>query len=61
MENQQSIIENLQYLPFTQLATNLINQKYDKKQKRDIWHDSKWENISKLENDDVGKVGEENN
>ena len=28
MENQQSIIENLQYLPFTQLATNLINQKY---------------------------------
>ena len=29
------------------------------KQKRDIWSDSKWKNISDLENDDVGGVGEE--
>ena len=27
--------------------------------KRDIWKDSPWENISKLENDDQGSVGEE--
>lgn len=44
---------------FTTLATNLINNQYIKKQKRDIWGDSKWKNISELENDDVGGVGEE--
>ena len=37
----------------------LINKKYEKKRKRDIWEDSQWKNISKLENDDVGGVGEE--
>ena len=43
----------------TTFVTNLINQKYEKKQKRDIWDNSKWKNISELENDDVGGVGEE--
>jgi hypothetical protein len=46
-------------LSFTIVATNLINTKYEKKQKRDIWMNSKWKNISKLENDDVGNVGEQ--
>lgn len=44
---------------FTTLATNLINKKHTQKKKRDIWSDSKWKNISDLENDDVGGVGEE--
>ena len=44
---------------FTELATNLINDKYKQKQKRNIWEDSDWKNISELENDDVGGVGEE--
>jgi len=44
---------------FTTLATNLINKKHTKKQKRDIWGNSEWKNISELENDDVGGVGEE--
>ena len=44
---------------FTKIATNLINKKHEHKKKRDIWMDSKWNNISKLENDDVGGVGEE--
>ena len=44
---------------FTTLATNLINKKHTKKQKRDIWASSEWENISDLECDDVGGVGEE--
>lgn len=44
---------------FTTLATDLINKKYAQKQKRDIWGNSKWKNISMLENDDVGGVGEE--
>lgn len=44
---------------FTTLATNLINKKHTKKQKRDIWSNSEWNNISNLENDDVGRVGEE--
>lgn len=43
----------------TTLATNLINKKHKKKQKRDIWGNSKWKNICNLENDDVGSVGEE--
>ena len=43
---------------FITLATDLINQKYEEKKKRDIWNESKWKNISKLENDDVGSVGE---
>lgn len=44
---------------FSTIATNLINEKHNKKQKRDIWWNSKWKNISELENDDVGSVGEE--
>lgn len=44
---------------FTTLATNLINNQYIKKQKRDIWGDSKWKNINEFENDDVSSVGEE--
>ena len=45
--------------PLADVATVLINSKYDKKKKRSIWDSSNWINISKLENDDVGKVGEE--
>lgn len=45
-------------IPFTQVATMLINVKHEKKQKRDIWLDSQWKCISDLENDDVGGVGE---
>lgn len=44
---------------FTTVATSLINKKHTQKQKRDIWGNSKWKNISELENDDVGGVGEE--
>ena len=54
--NQKDEIENN---TFTDLATTLINKKHKKKQKRDIWSDSKWKFISELENDDVGRVGEE--
>jgi len=43
----------------TTFATILINKKHKQKQKRDIWGNSEWKNISKLENDDVGGVGEE--
>ena len=44
---------------FTDLATDLINKKNIKKNKRDIWGDSNWKHISFLEKDDVGKVGEQ--
>jgi hypothetical protein len=44
---------------FIDVAIELIDMKYKKKQKRDIWSDSKWKYISELENDDIGKVGEE--
>lgn len=44
---------------FMNIATELINKKYNKKQKRNIWHKSKWKNINELENDDIGRVGEE--
>tara|TARA_B100001142_G_C14278027_1_gene633679 strand:+ start:93 stop:746 length:654 start_codon:yes stop_codon:yes gene_type:complete len=44
---------------FTNIATTLINEIYEKKRKRNIWDNSKWGNISKLENDDVGNVGEQ--
>jgi hypothetical protein len=54
MESQQDTNNS-----FTNLVTNLINTKHKKKQKRDIWGESEWKNISKLENDDVGSVGEE--
>jgi hypothetical protein len=43
----------------TTLATNIINKQHIKKKRRDIWANSKWKNISELENDDVGRVGEE--
>lgn len=36
----------------------IVNDKYKEKEERNIWGNSKWAEISKLENDDVGKVGE---
>ena len=45
--------------PIALLATNLVNIKHENKQKRNIWKDCPWKNISELENDDVGSVGEE--
>ena len=59
------MVENLTHkssnidISFTTLVTDRINKKYTQKQKRDIWGNSEWKNISKLENDDVGGVGEE--
>ena len=44
---------------FIKLATYLINKKHEEKEKRNIWENSPFENISKLENDDVGNVGEQ--
>jgi len=44
---------------FFSIVTEIINKKYEKKQKRNIWGNSRWKNISSMENDDVGKVGEE--
>jgi hypothetical protein len=44
---------------FTTLVTLLINNKHKQKQERNIWDSSEWKNISELENDDVGRVGEE--
>tara|TARA_B100000768_G_scaffold109553_1_gene101603 strand:- start:1185 stop:1844 length:660 start_codon:yes stop_codon:yes gene_type:complete len=63
MDNQQSVYnkspEDIENNNFTELATGLIQKKYENKQKRNIWGDSKWKYISELENDDVGGVGEE--
>jgi len=50
---------NVNQSGFINIAIELINKKYEKKQKRDIWEDSKWRHIAELENDDVGGVGEE--
>jgi hypothetical protein len=44
---------------FSNIVTVLINKNYEKKQRRNIWENSKWKNISELDNDDVGSVGEE--
>ena len=43
---------------FTGVASNIINAIFDKKQKRNIWENSEWAHIADLENDDVGKAGE---
>ena len=75
MSSKETIdqIEAVEQLPETHSASDevstptsmcepiasLINKKYEKKRKRDIWEDSQWKNISNLENDDVGGVGEE--
>lgn len=42
----------------TDIFTNATDAMHDKRIRRDIWADSRWRNISNLENDDVGKVGE---
>jgi len=44
---------------FTQIATRVINKKYETKKERNIWENSTWKNISELENDDVGGAGED--
>lgn len=53
------IDSSLKKLSFVDIATELINIKKDKNLQRNIWLESKWKNICELENDDVGKVGEE--
>jgi hypothetical protein len=40
------------------IFTAVVEFQYVKKKKRNIWDDSEWKHISELENDDVGKVGE---
>lgn len=45
-------------LSITDVATNIIDAIYDKKKKRNIWENSAWAHIAELENDDVGKAGE---
>lgn len=55
----KNFISNTDEISYTTLATELINIKHAQKEKRNIWGTSKWKNISELENDDVGKVGEE--
>lgn len=55
-DKMEKHIDEISYIT---LAIEQINKKYTQKQKRDIWSSSKWKNISELENDDVGKVGEE--
>tara|TARA_Y100001970_G_scaffold292603_1_gene434631 strand:- start:2442 stop:3104 length:663 start_codon:yes stop_codon:yes gene_type:complete len=46
-------------MSFTQVFTEITNNTYEKKKKRNIWDDSHWKHIAELENDDVGKVGEQ--
>jgi hypothetical protein len=43
----------------TDIFTQITDNKFQEKQKRNIWENSKWAHIAELENDDVGKVGEE--
>ncbi len=37
---------------------DIIEKQHKKRMLRDIWKDSKWFHIAQLENDDVGKIGE---
>lgn len=37
----------------------VVNVYQEKKEKRDIWKKSEWKNINNLENDDIGRIGEE--
>lgn len=43
---------------FKNIFVNVLENKYNQKQKRNIWENSPWKHIAELENDDVGKVGE---
>lgn len=42
----------------SKLLIDLVEKQYEKKQNRNIWENSKWKHIAELENDDVGRVGE---
>jgi hypothetical protein len=41
------------------MLTSIVNMQFEKKQKKDIWENSPWTHIAELENDYVGKVGEQ--
>lgn len=62
--NNSSIEKSLSELKISQtsdiitLFKETVEEKYNAKQKRDIWEHSEWKHIAELENDDVGKVGE---
>ena len=43
---------------FKNIFINVLENKYNQKQNRNIWENSSWKHIAELENDDVGKVGE---
>ena len=51
--------QSAQQMGLANIATDIINSIHQKKVKRDIWSNSKWKNIAELENDDVGKAGEQ--
>ena len=51
--------QSAQQMGLANIATDIINTIHQKKVKRDIWSNSKWKNIAELENDDVGKAGEQ--
>ena len=41
------------------MLTSIVNTQFERKQKKDIWENSPWKHIAELENDYVGKVGEQ--
>ena len=40
------------------MLVNIVTTQYQRKEQRDIWKTSQWKHIAELENDYVGKVGE---
>ena len=44
---------------FTDITLDIIEKIYEQKIKRNIWGNSDWKHIADLENDDVGKCGEQ--
>ena len=53
------IIENMLGNIMLLAAANIIDKQFKKKQERDIWENSEWKNVNMLENDDLGRVGEQ--
>ena len=62
VREEQLVVEEL-LIPnekkFTDITFGIIEKIYEQKLKRNIWENSAWKHIAELENDDVGKCGEQ--
>jgi hypothetical protein len=59
MQQENVMVQEESRVALDGMLTSIVNTQFERKQKKDIWENSPWKHIAELENDYVGKVGEQ--